>query len=244
MCFHLCVCEGSSMSQPSILSFFKKPGTAVVAAKPAPSRKRPRSANTVPRSSQEDRVVLVAEQHEHVAIDCDEQIIDHQAAQSPQQLYADCETKESAEQAHSAESSDDDADATLTDDDTAELQHSNHLSAFELQRLANIKRNNAFLSSLGLQAAKPTPLLPAAASRKRKDSSTAKRTAAGSSSSSISSLPARRSSRLTGEEAVCYNEDSLRVLDDITASKQVRLLLLNSIHYRRHQSVPLEVCSI
>jgi hypothetical protein len=241
MCFHLCVCvRGSSMSQPSILSFFKKPGTAVATAKSAPSRKRPRSTNTVPSSSQDD-VVPVEEQREHVAIDCDEQIIDHQAAQSPKQLYADCETKESAEQAHSAESSDDDADATLTDDDTAEL---NHLSAFELQRLANIKRNNAFLSSLGLQAAKPTPLLPAAASRKRKASSTAKRTAAGSSSSSISSLPARRSSRLTGEEAVCYNEDALRVIDDTTASKQVRLLLLNSIHYRRHQSVPLEVFSI
>jgi hypothetical protein len=216
------------MSQPSILSFFKKPGTAVATAKPAPSRKRPRAANTAPSSSQEDVARPVVEQHEHVVIDSGEQTSEQQAVQSPKHDYADSETSElplrydhsdRSEQSHSKDSSDDDADATLTGNDAAG-QHSDNLSAFELQRLANIKRNNAFLSSLGLQAAKPAPLVPAAASRKRKASSTAKRTAAGGSSS-ISSLPARRSSRLTGDKAVCYNEDNLRVLDDTTASKQV-----------------------
>jgi hypothetical protein len=224
------------MSQPSILSFFKKPGTAVAAAKSAPSRKRPRSVPAAPSpSSHNERIVEKQrdDQPAHVDVtDCNEHNLDQQAVQSPKQHNADSETtffcsSAEAEQSHSIDSSSDDADASLTDDEAEEPQHSGSLSAFELQRLANIKRNNAFLSSLGLAAAKPAPLLPAAASKKRKSSSTVKRTAIGSSSSSSSSsssLPARRSSRLTGDKPVCYNEDALRVLDDNTiASKQVRI---------------------
>lgn len=100
------------------------------------------------------------------------------------------------------------ADEDEEGDDEAAIQESNGISEYELQRLERIRKNQAFMASIGLGDSKPPPSIVAAtpsagvaAARKKKRSRPVSR-----EKERAPLAPVRRSTRAKGVEAVNYGE--------------------------------------
>ncbi|CAM9356868.1 unnamed protein product, partial [Sphacelaria rigidula] len=109
------------------------------------------------------------------------------------------------------------ADEDEEGDDEAAIQESNGISEYELQRLERIRKNQAFMASIGLGDSKPPPSIVAAtpsagvaAARKKKRSRPVSR-----EKERAPLAPVRRSTRAKGVEAVNYGEDKQTVIPSV-----------------------------
>ncbi|KAG5189994.1 WD40-repeat-containing domain protein [Tribonema minus] len=102
------------------------------------------------------------------------------------------------------------------------------LSPFELQRLANIERNKAFLATLGIDKCKPQPLKPKAPTGAGKRRKGARGVGAGAGGSA----PTRRSTRLQGGGGkVVYDENALHVVEEGECAAIQQVQQLKEIEY-------------
>eukprot|EP00903_Cladosiphon_okamuranus_P017877 g16450.t1 len=95
------------------------------------------------------------------------------------------------------------------------------MSQYELQRLERIKRNQAFMATLGLATAKPPAPAPSGAARAAKGRSKKRSRPVSRVKEKAPTVPVRRSARARGAEAVDYNEDKQAASVIATAARAV-----------------------
>eukprot|EP00752_Nemacystus_decipiens_P012495 g11067.t1 len=117
------------------------------------------------------------------------------------------------------------AEAEIEDEDDDGLQQADGgISQYELQRLERIKRNQAFIATLGLDTAKP-PVPPslaassAGAAGASKGRSKKRSRPVSRAKEKAPAVPVRRSARARGAEAVDYNEDKQAASAITTAAR-------------------------
>ncbi|CAM9339072.1 unnamed protein product, partial [Scytosiphon promiscuus] len=120
----------------------------------------------------------------------------------------------------------DDAEQDNADDEEDQANaEAGGISQYELQRLERIKRNQAFMATLGLATAKPTAASSTGSSSSRSAGGSAKRPnkkrsrPVSRASERAPAVPVRRSARARGAEAVDYSEDKQAINAIATAAR-------------------------